>query len=293
MRLLPRAIPLLRRPRVAVRVELKCVRAIMLLHLAAVYAVSSPYAYALFASSDVHACAVLTVAHRLQHVHRTAADVVSIVARGVSESMRDRMANHGIQVRPAQAYSHLRGYYEHAMMKLEPLRWYEYRRVIVLDADVFVQRSLDHLFGLPDVPLAAPVANWENEACITTALFIVQPSAAIWSRVQPRIAAYAHHQKADMVILNEIWEHRIGSCRILPEVLILPSRYLTLSTELTYPEPYHTDPAQLLNDTVVFHFSGGHGKPWSPNTAAMNAATRLLYRAYLSTWQCPQHRVEM
>lgn len=261
--------------------------------VAAVSTYSARHAYALFASSDVHACAALTVAHNIRSFPREHADIVCMVTRDVSRPMRDKLAQANVHVRPVQTRARLRGYYEHALIKLEPLQWYEYDRIIVLDADVFIQHSLDHLFQLPDVPLAAPVANWENEACITDALFVVQPSQEVWQKVLALIPKYASQQKADMVLLNELWEHRIGSCRILPEVLILPSRYLTLSTELTNPEPYHTNPTRLLRETIVFHFSGGHGKPWHPHPAGMNAATLQLYKSYMAGWQCPHDHLEM
>jgi hypothetical protein len=270
-------------------------RYLLLVLIVVAASASARHAYALFASSDVHACAALTVAHNIRSLalpHEDA-DIVCMVTRDVSQTMRSKLIQADIHVRNVEARARLRGYYEHAMVKIEPLQWYEYDRIIVLDADVFIQHSLDHLFQLPDVPLAAPVANWENEACITDALFVVQPSKEVWQKALALIPKYAKAQKADMVLLNELWEHRIGNCRILPEVLILPSRYLTLSTELTNPEPYHTDPTRLLHETTVFHFSGRHGKPWNPNTTGMNAATLQLYKSYMAGWQCAGYHREI
>lgn len=246
------------------------------------------FAYVFFATSAQHACAVDTMVHRLiQLGSEDTADFVCVVPHGEIHFNNERIKT---VVHKEVNVQH--NYFKFAMIKLYGFQMYDYDRVIHMDVDSYVQKNLDHLFLLPDVPLAAPVANWENEFCISGALLIIKPDKNIWqTKIQPNIATYAKSGKSEMNLLNEVFQHRINSNRILPELLILPSKYLTLSTEFTHPEPYHKDPAKLWEDTVIFHFSGGYGKPWAPqNVDNMNDATRKLYDLYKSNNQCLNHQ---
>ncbi len=233
------------------------------------------FAYLFFATSTQHACAVETMVQRLIELGSSSSvDFMCVVPND-----KIRFANNRIQKIVHTETQVQNDYFKFAMLKLYGFTMYKYDRIIHMDADSYVQKNLDHLFLLPDVPLAAPVANWENEFCISGALLVIKPDRHTWqTKIQPSIASYARSGKSEMNLLNEVFEHRIGSNRILPELLILPSKYLTLSTEFTHPEPYHTKMADLWKETVVFHFSGGYGKPWAPkNVAAMNDNTRKLY----------------
>lgn len=233
------------------------------------------FAYLFFATSTQHACAVETMVRRLIELGSSSSvDFVCVVPND-----KIRFANNRIQKIVHTETQVQNDYFKFAMLKLYGFTMYKYDRIIHMDADSYVQKNLDHLFLLPDVPLAAPVANWENELCISGALLVIKPDRHTWqTKIQPSIASYARSGKSEMNLLNEVFEHRIGQNRILPELLILPSKYLTLSTEFAHPEPYHTNMADLWKETVVFHFSGGYGKPWAPkNVATMNDNTRKLY----------------
>jgi alpha-N-acetylglucosamine transferase len=182
-------------------------------------------------------------------------------------------------------------YFKHAMLKLEGFSLFQYNRIIHLDADIWLHKSIDHLFDLPEVPLAAAVANWEADFCISGALFVIKPSVEEWSRINAKIGKYAMKGRSEMNLINELYEHRIikptHSLRILPRLLILPSKYMPLSTEFTYPEPYNTNVTKLITETIIFHFSGGYGKPWnSQNKKNMNNQTKRLYNTYMDNWVC-------
>jgi hypothetical protein len=196
------------------------------------------YAYVLFASSDTHACAVMTLVKRLKSfTDSRPVDYRVTVSKAVSKGMINRLSSAGIVVDLRTDISIVRNqYFANAMLKLESFSMVQYRRVIHLDADVWVMKSLDHLFDLPSVTLAAPVANWENEFCISGAMLVIQPSTKEWDKIKEKSVEYASVGKTEMNLLNELYEHKInrGSyfLRILPNILVLPCRYMILSTEL-------------------------------------------------------------
>jgi len=239
------------------------------------------FSYLFFATSRDHVCAVKVAVTRLKELGSQGADFICLVHnKGLADLFEDSVVKAIVYLPEKEVVRD--NYYKHSMMKFYGFQMYEYDRVVFLDVDSYVMKNLDHLFTLPDVELAAPVANWENEFCITTALMVIKPGKKTWeTKINRQIQLFAQNGGADMKLANEVYEHRIKTNRILPELLILPCKYLILSTEFTFPEPYHRSKEALWNETFVFHFSGGHGKPWSAtNVHGMNADTRRLYDMY-------------
>ena len=238
------------------------------------------YAYLFFATSKAHVCAVRSMIHQIKYLGSRAADFIVI-------SEEDAYFEDDIIVvgMDNQILSSNVGYYRHSFQKFQAFKMTQYDRIIWLDADSLLMKPIDHLFDLPTVSVAAPIANWENEMCVTSALMIITPSIEVWNTlIVPNLHKYVN--RADMDLLNEVYEHRIGDNRILPEMLVLPSKYLTLTTEFTYPEPYNND-EKLWKDVYVFHFSGAFGKPWNINLHhKMNENTKNIYNMYKRSWVC-------
>ena len=247
------------------------------------------YAYVFFATSNIHARAVGTIAKRIQSLStRSDLDYVVFV-KGLDAPHTAMLRRQGMIIREVTNLPKTSSaYYKDVAIKYEPFRMFEYNRVIQLDADIWVAKSIDHLFELPDVPLASPIANWENEMCLMTAVMIIQPNRRLWTQINANIPKYLNG-KTEMDLINELFEHRIpGTGRILPEVLILPSKYATLSTEFTHPEPYNTDPMKLWEEVLIFHFSGGYGKPWAPHSlGSSNTDTERLYALWKNDYTTP------
>jgi hypothetical protein len=236
-------------------------------------------AYVFFATTDVHARAVLAVVRRIRHLGvRKEAEfvVISDIERNWEGVIRTPMDK---EIPLTRDHT-----FAWSFQKLQAFRMTQYRRVMVLDADSWINLSIDHLFDLPEVEVAAPVANWARDFCVSGALFLVTPSTLTWGkRILPRIKTYAEKSKSEMNVINEAYEHKIGSNRILPEMLILPSKYMTLSTEFVHSEPYHENKTALWDETHIFHFSGGLGKPWSlSGIKSDNENMRRLHKNYLS-----------
>ena len=64
-----------------------------------------------------------------------------------------------------------------SLTKLHLFGLTQYKRLIYLDADGLVLRNMDHLFSLPDAPVAMPRAYWLSQPRMCNALAVVQPSA--------------------------------------------------------------------------------------------------------------------
>lgn len=244
------------------------------------FTVANRFAYLFFATSKEHACAVRSMIHQIKYLGTRDADFIVITD---DDYFFEKDIN-TIGLDNDIALSNM-GYYKYSFQKFQAFKLTKYVRIIWLDADSLIVNSIDHLFDLPHVSVAAPVANWENEMCVTSALMVITPSLHVWDTViLPNIHKYT--DRADMNLLNEVYEHRIGNNRILPEMLILPSKYLTLTTEFTYPEPYNND-EKLWNEVYVFHFSGPFGKPWNIRSRQkMNQNTKKIYEMYKKTWMC-------
>jgi hypothetical protein len=251
----------------------------------------SRFAYVAYASSDVHSCAALVLMERLRELQSGLRKVayVAMCTQQVSDTIHARFAHVGIQVHLlASDKESLSGndYYIHAMRKLEVFRLMTYDRVVFLDSDAYVAGPLDQLFDLPNAPLAAPVANWEGEPALTSALMVVTPCLEEWRAINALIPAYALAKRADMDVINDYFGARIGgrpdAPRIFPRVVVLPSTYLTLTTELS---DHWNDTLVLTNRTLVYHFSGGHGKPWQPrHTEQMNNLTNAIFAEHTRAW---------
>lgn len=253
---------------------------LFLLFLFSYHVSAERYAYLFFATSKNHACAVRSMIHQIKYLGTREADFVVI-------SEEDTFFEKDVIVvgMDKDIISSNVGYYKYSFQKFQAFKMTQYDRIIWLDADSLIMRPIDHLFDLPAVSVAAPVANWENEMCVTSALMVITPSMEVWNTlIFPNLHKYVN--RADMNLLNEVYEHRIGDNRILPEMLVLPSKYLTLTTEFTYPEPYNND-KKLWNEVYVFHFSGAFGKPWNIQLhKKMNQATKAIYHLYKRSWVC-------
>jgi alpha-N-acetylglucosamine transferase len=79
------------------------------------------------------------------------------------------------------------GYYNGCLLKLLAFRMHQIdsnlKRVMVLDADQLILRSLDSLFKLPGVDLAAPRAYWNGKDALASTLMVIKPTNRLWDLV--------------------------------------------------------------------------------------------------------------
>ncbi|EON64251.1 hypothetical protein W97_03482 [Coniosporium apollinis CBS 100218] len=181
----------------------------------------------------------------------------------------------------------------HSIGKFLAFSQMQYTRILHLDSDITLLKSLDDLFFLPSAPVAMPRAYWmdTNPKPLTSLLVLLEPSqyesnalmsaaAALAPRPGARAAAgeagaaaAAPAAKYDMELLND---------RYAPSALVLPHRPLFLLTgEFRLPRASHSaylgpspssptspssvswDPDQALSSASLVHFSDWPlPKPW-------------------------------
>lgn len=232
-------------------------------------------AYGFFAATKNHLIAAMVNIRRLTQLGRKQVDFVVLT----NEETRG-FCHEGVRFLPYDkaAIPSPNGYYVDCMVKLLFFNMTVYERVIYMDSDSLVLKSLDSLFDLPPVVLASPVAYWENEPCFTSALLVIQPDTKTWLRLSARMVPTIEGKRYDMDLLNVFYQHKLGvHAKTFPDVLLLPGYFLALSSHFRSPHHGWTDSGQpkslepftdidaLANKTYVVHFSG-QPKPWSLST---------------------------
>jgi hypothetical protein len=154
----------------------------------------SPYAYVFYATSDDFACSALVNAKRIIDFH-TPHPLYVFLTENVREEYKKEFSNLNVTVIVQQPPAHPNptvgdGFTrkEKSLLKLNAFRMHQInpsiRRVLFLDANQFVYHSLDTLFELPDVDVAAPRAYWKGNDKIATSLMVISVSDRVWLTVE-------------------------------------------------------------------------------------------------------------
>ncbi|KAF2171320.1 glycosyltransferase family 8 protein [Zasmidium cellare ATCC 36951] len=141
----------------------------------------------------------------------------------------------------------------------------QFRRVLSLDSDATVMKSMDELFLLPSAPVAMPRAYWLDDT-LSSQLMLVEPSLFEFRRI---LNAFEQRQSTDfdMEIVNELYGN---DCITIPH-----RKYDLLTGEFRATEHHRYlgskeekwDPEQVLNETKFVHFSDWPlPKPWLPHS---------------------------
>ncbi|KAM0799946.1 alphaN-acetylglucosamine transferase, partial [Usnea florida] len=188
----------------------------------------SPYAYVFYATTAEYACSVTINIDRLNNIFHTKYRIIVLVKPTLgSEYLSNLTAQNAtvIPYQPPQLYDHDQSYYTDVLLKLVGFRLHQYipslKRVLILDSDQVILQSLDHVFSLPAVDLAAPRAYWQGSPGFTSAFLLVNLSDRIWSRIEIALQNITH-DTFDMDLLNEMF----GAT-----AMILPGDYCTLNSE--------------------------------------------------------------
>ena len=149
------------------------------------------------------------------------------------------------------------GYYQESMAKLLIFNLIEFDRVVYMDSDAIVVKPLHPLFFLPNVPLASPVAYWENENCFTTALLIAKPSRELFNTLLSRVDQVVKAGRTEMDLLNQFFARirpKSVHSKNFPSVLMLPGHILALTLHFRtdihgYSETNKRDAKDVFPDT--------------------------------------------
>lgn len=186
----------------------------------------SPFAYVFYATQDNYACSVLVNVNRLNNVFNTSHRIIVLVKPDLPSSYLTALTAQNATVIPYEppslADNHA-PYYQDVLLKLVGFRLHHYipslKRVLILDSDQLILQSLDHIFGLPDVDIAAPRAYWQSEG-FTSAFILVSLSDRLWDRVSNGLFNI-EHDVFDMDLMNKLFAKTL---------MVLPGDYATLNS---------------------------------------------------------------
>lgn len=189
----------------------------------------TPYAYVFYATRAEYACSVLINIDRLKNVFHTKHRIIVLVEPTLgSEYLSNFTAQNAtvIPYEPPPLHDNARPYYADVFLKLVGFRLHQYipslKRVLILDSDQLLLQSLDHVFSLPAVDLAAPRARWKADALgFTSAFLLVTLSDRLWGRIESALENIGK-DTFDMDLLNEMFAET---------AMLLPGYYCTLNSE--------------------------------------------------------------
>ena len=238
----------------------------------------NPLAFVFYSTSERYAAAALVFVHLLRGLGiRGDADVL-LLHFPLPPAMLDRARKMGIITRPVAAFrGGPRNHYRHCYVKLRALGLIEYERILFADADAIPLKSLDPLLSIEmKNPLAAPLAYWLPQPYWTSAMFLAQPSRALWQRVRPHIASTGRTALYDMDILNKEFAGEIDT---------LPRDTFSLNSEWEHQDKpgWFGNPQQALKQVSVVHFSA-LGKPWFYSTAEAKIRRQQAHPEFFELW---------
>ena len=252
-------------------------------------------AYAFYATSNKHLCAVLVNVLALKQSNSSSSiGFVLVYPSNVSLSpmQLERARKSGIDLREVEPLEGppsttdtfeqgVQNYYNNVFTKLRIFQLYDYDRLVYLDADAIVFRNLDHLFFLPDVFLAAPRAYWLTQPQFTSMLMVIKPSSRTWTRIKRHLPP--EQRMYDMDILNTEFKD---------EILVLPNEYALLNnlwdrTDLSIGYKFGPKYSKLEKEAFFVHFSL-LGKPWNfpkVDHSLRPSAKPFFWSLYVRWWQ--------
>eukprot|EP01091_Cochliopodium_minus_P006664 TRINITY_DN16676_c0_g1_i1.p1 TRINITY_DN16676_c0_g1~~TRINITY_DN16676_c0_g1_i1.p1 ORF type:complete len:385 (+),score=71.46 TRINITY_DN16676_c0_g1_i1:162-1157(+) len=199
------------------------------------------YAYVYYSTDTVYIKTICVTFYRLLNdlgMDKSIDLVLLYSKENVPEDLIKKMNNVGVKTIDRENINIINhGYYKNVLLKMYAFELEEYDRIIYIDGDSIMLHNADELFNLPEeIELASPWAYWENEPCMNGQFLVIKPSKSLFEN---RIKKWLNNDKIkntlqreifDMDIINLEWEHREfldnkQTCRILPEVLMLPSHY--------------------------------------------------------------------
>jgi len=140
-----------------------------------------------------------------------------------------------------------------------------FKRVLSLDSDATILKSMDELFLIPSAPVAMPRAYWLNDT-FSTQMVLVEPSKSELERI---LNAFAERKsnEYDMEIVNNLYGK---------ESMVIPHRKYDLITGEFRAKDHSMylgskeevwDPQKVMDEASFVHFSDWPlPKPWLPHS---------------------------
>ncbi|KAL7753634.1 magnesium ion transporter [Sorochytrium milnesiophthora] len=217
------------------------------------------FAYVFYVTRPEYLCSAMVNAHQLRTLSLTSADTDIVLLHtpelAFAPIHRQRVRELNVTVREVARMPSHDGLYQDVLVKLRVWQMTDYDRIVFLDADMLVLRSLDHLFELEPVELAIPRAYWFKHRVLTSLLMVVTPSEETFRRLSEKYIPDGKPLPGmyDMDIINKEFGETAMELDIIYGMLdsVWAGNYTGLGDldSLLYERAY------------IAHFSA-NGKPW-------------------------------
>jgi alpha-N-acetylglucosamine transferase len=235
----------------------------------------SQYAYCQYVTNEDYLCNSVMIFEALERVGVKASKVMmypsdwDITADNhVGKLIRQAQEKYNVQLAPVHI-QHFNGdaTWADSFTKLLAFNQTQFKRVLSLDSDATVLKSMDELFLIPSSPVAMPRAYWLEKE-LSSQLVLVEPSEFEFRRILKAFTSRSSHD-FDMEIVNNLYG---SNCIVIPH-----RRYDLLSGEFRKKdhrrylgsEEETWDPDKVLDEAKFVHFSDWPlPKPWLPHETA-------------------------
>ncbi|KAL6982897.1 UDP-glucuronate:xylan alpha-glucuronosyltransferase 2 [Sarracenia purpurea var. burkii] len=220
-------------------------------------------------STDSYVCGAITLAQSLLQTG-TKRDLILLVDNSISVPKREALASAGWKIRLIERIrnplAEKRSYNEYNYSKFRLWQLTDYDKIIFIDSDIVVLRSLDILFNFPQMS-----ATGNDGSIFNSGIMVIEPSSCTFEILMKRRSQIVSYNGGDQGFLNEVfvWWHRLPR-----RVNFLKNFWANTSGEATVKNHlFGSDPPKVYS----IHYLGL--KPW------------LCYRDYDCNWDVGDQRV--
>ncbi|TKY61489.1 putative UDP-glucuronate:xylan alpha-glucuronosyltransferase 4 [Spatholobus suberectus] len=214
-------------------------------------------------SSEAYVCGAIALAQSILQTNTEIRDLLLLADKSIGpESIRGLKAA-GWKIRRIQRipspFAKKGAYNEWNYSKLRIWQLTMYDKIIFIDSDLLVLRSIDHLFVYPQLS-AAPNDN----TLFNSGLMVIEPSQCMFENMMNRTSKVSSYNGGDQGFLNEIftWWHR------------LPTK---LNHMKSFRRQRGNEKHEVPDDVYAIHYLGL--KPW------------MCYRDYDCNWDMQDRHI--
>ncbi|VFQ99105.1 unnamed protein product [Cuscuta campestris] len=220
-------------------------------------------------STEAYVCGAITLAQSLLRTG-TKRDLILLLDNRISPSKRDALARSGWKLRFISRIRNPRSekgsYNEYNYSKFRLWQLTRYEKIVFVDSDVLVLRSIDFLFRFPQMSAAG-----NDGSLFNSGVMVIEPSHCAFRMLMQRREEIVSYNGGDQGFLNEVfvWWHRLPR-----RVNFLKNFWSNSSVESGLKNQlFGSDPPELY----AIHYLGL--KPW------------FCYRDYDCNWDIRDQRV--
>ena len=140
------------------------------------------YAYYFYAATSQYLCGAKVLRAQVIALDGVKADFVLSIAPNM-ESEKSRLEADGWRVLPVCNLPGPNGMYSATLHKIRAFHLLQYDRVIYMDTDMSIVRSIHHVFEMPHTPLIGAWSYWDDRPTITGPFWAASPSMTLWYKL--------------------------------------------------------------------------------------------------------------